>query len=203
MCWCLLGFGCAVPAPMDLSQNPALYRDTGYRSKVPADRVAFMTPVADRRGAMPVEADTGYPVQMLSDAAWAQSGPGMIDAIVRRELAASGVFAGMETTVRADGCVVQVTLERFDAGLREVATGRQSLAAVQLRIRVHGPASATGQRQVLVEQAFADEAQSEVTMRPASPRLLLGVALRSTMATMLAFLDQSNVARANVPLGNR
>jgi hypothetical protein len=194
-----LWLGCAAPPSLDLSRNEHFYRDTGYRAMAPADRTAFVAPVADRRSPA-VPASSGLPVQMLPDSGWEQPAPAMVDAIVRRELAASVVFAGLESAARPDACVVQVDLERFDAGVREAIDGRQSLAAVELRVRVLGPASASGQRPLLLEQPVGQEAQSDVVMRPPNARVLLGMTLRGVMAKVLASIDQSNAARSHVPL---
>ncbi len=186
---------------MDLSANEALYRDTGYRATLAADRGAFLTPVVDQRDEVePLEATVGAPVQLLPDGGWERGVPAMVDAILRRELADSGVVAGMRERAAPDALVVQCALRRFGAGVQEVVDGRRSLGFVEVELTVHAPAGPNGRRAVLLREPFAEEVHSGVAMRPPSPRVLAGAALRQCIARMLAAIDQGNVARAHVPL---
>ncbi|MEM7203983.1 MAG: hypothetical protein AAF628_27225 [Planctomycetota bacterium] len=177
---------------MDLSQNERLYQRTEYRVSVPAERAAFLGPVMDGRRA--AEASGRISQHVLSDASWAQLPSVMLDAIVRDELATSGVFAELRPRLTPDTCLVEVAFDRFDAAVREQPSGRQGLGGVALQVKVHG-VEVAGERPLLLERTYAEEIASEVALQPPNPRILLGLALRRAMLRMLAELDQTSVGR--------
>lgn len=194
---------CVGTPTLDLSENEQLYRPTRYRAAVAPDRGAFVLPVVDRRQAQAADAARTAPTTRLDDGAWARPPASMIDAILRRELEDSGVFAALAARAQPDACIVQVTLENFDAGIQEHTTGRRSYGAVTLALQVHGPATAGGERGIAIDERLAESLLSDVVMRPPSPRVLLGTALQRAMQRLLAAIDQGNVARSQVPLDDR
>jgi len=190
---------CALTTTMDLSENPRLYRPTGYSVAVPADLSVFLAPVVDARRSRVEEATKGHTVQYFSDERWHRQPAKMVDAVLRDELADSGVFESVQPTARADSCVMQVRLLQFDVGAETHVTGWRSFATVGLAVNVLGPVDASGARPELLSQTFEDEHHSEVDWRPPQAAPLMGLSLRQAVQHMLAKLDQSNVGRANVP----
>lgn len=69
-----------------------------------------------------------------------------------------------------------------------------------MRIEVHGPADANGNRKLMFEQAFVDRKVTEASFRTASRYVLAGVSLRAVMLRMLQTIDSKNVAREGMPM---
>lgn len=185
----------------DLAENKDLYRDVGWRSKLPGDRAVCVLPVADaRRPDLLQAADSGgFPVLYDGDGAWQRPVPVMVDDVLRRELASSGIFAGLTDAAGPNTLLLEPSLVHFTTGALESAEGGRSLGEVGLRLRVHGIAEPDGTRPILLDQVYGERQVSGLSMMPPSPYLLVGRALRVTMQRALSGLDGSNVSRSAAP----
>jgi hypothetical protein len=194
--------GCASTDKTDLAENPALYRPTGYRAKVPADRAVFVAPVVDARAARAAEDASGsFVVDYFSDAKWDRPPVDMIDAVLRTELADSGVFTELVDRPGPEACVLRVELRRFDVGGESHVTGVRSFAALGHAVQVYGPGEGNG-RALLLDEQLGDATASDIDWRPAPGAVLMGACLRRVNGAMLGLLDQRNVGRTGVPLGD-
>ncbi len=193
--------GCETNDAIDLSENPALYRYTGYQARVPADRAVFMAPVVDDREVRVEEASGSHTVSYFADGSWDRPIADMVDAVLRQEVADSGIFNGMRDRADSDACVLKVRLRRFDVGGESHVTGWRSFAAVKFSVQVYGPGASEEARPLLLEQEFADGAASEVDWRPPPGTTLMGMSLRKVNTQILGTLDQRNVGRTGVPQG--
>lgn len=190
--------GCKTTPKMDLAENEALYRPTGYRSQVPVDREVFVTPCADERA--PIEEASSKPTVFADDGRWARPPASMLDDLIRRELESGALFKEVATQPKPATLILMPSIVNWRGGITEEVTGRASFAQVGLRLVVRGPADASGERKTLFDEQFAHVQASETAMIPRSPLQLFGMATRSALAKALAALDQSNVARSMVPL---
>jgi hypothetical protein len=185
---------------LDLARNERLYRDVPYQSRAPGDRAAILAPLADARSAKGLPAsDEGFPIQYGSDEVWERPVCEMVDEVWNRQVAQSGLFAAVGVA-GAEALVVVPTLQSFTTGAIERIAGAQSFAEVALRLQVYGPQDASGQRGLLLDRVYADRKITEPGLRPVSPYLLVGGALRTAVQKALAGLDGSNVGRSSVPM---
>lgn len=201
--FCALGWlvtGCATEKGMDLADNPALYRNTGYETTLPADRSVFLLPVVDDREVATAEAAGPYTVSYFADGDWERPPAVMVDEILRREIVDSGVFSSLSQTARPEDCLLRVKLKRFEVGAESHVTGWKSFAAIVLSVEVLGPLAPNGERPRWMDRDFGGAQKSSVGWVPPPATTLTGQSLRQAITQMLAALDQSNVARANVPL---
>lgn len=185
----------------DLGDNPDLYRDLGFVSKLPGDRAVFVAPLQDqRRQEQLPEAQGGFPITYDSDERWCRQPADMVDDVLRRELAHSRVFAAVLPSPQPGALVLMPTLQEFQSGAVELDMGCRTLAEVGIRVQVFGPADAKGERQLLHDEVYAQRETSSVAMVPMSTYLLSARALRGSMQRLLSGLDGSNVGRSNLPL---
>jgi len=186
---------CNTPPRMDLRHNENLYRPTGYVAAAPADRAAFVAPVVDERTPPPDSRE--FPTTYLADRDWERPVPVMVHEILCDELRASGVFGEVLDAPRPDALVVKPILRAFEGGLQEQLYGRRSLTHLALHVQVLGP-EVDGQRKVLFERPFVEQALSSPDFRPPSPRALLGAALHATMVKLIGAVDASNIGRSAI-----
>ena len=193
---------CASPPRNDLADNDKLYRWTGYRAKLSADRRVCVLPIVDERKPPVVDATSPYPVTFVSEGHWHRAVPEMIDELVRREVEDSGVFGEVVDEPRPDVCLLRVSIVSFEGGIQEVTTGRRTFATTRLLAIVEGPEQ-DGQRPELLREELGQQMQSEVVMTPPSPLLLLGRCTRLDMHTLLSKIDQGNLGRSAVATPGR
>ena len=110
-----------------------------------------IAPVVDARSARVEEASAKYSVQLFADSRWDRPVPAMVDAVLRREIEDSGVFARVAPEAGPDMCLLRTQLLAFDVGVEEHVSMRRSFAEVRLAVRVEGPIGADGTRPVLLE----------------------------------------------------
>jgi len=189
---------CSSPQRRDLYHNDLIYRRTGYSVRLPVDRAAFIAPLRDdRSGAVPAAADARF--HPLNEAAWDRPMRLMVEDVLRDELRDSGIVDEVLVRATPEALVIQPYLQRCVCGSTEEVSGGRSIAEVELRIQVYGPADEGGQRSLLLEETYSDRQASEIQLRPPQAPLLLGLSLRRTVAQMLEDLDTRNVSRAGVP----
>jgi hypothetical protein len=194
---------CADTEVRDLAHNETMFPQVSYKAKQPADRVAFVTPLVDGRKTWVADASSdaaSYPVKLMPESVWARPLPDMIDEILRRDLASSGVFAAIEAHAEAKGLIVRPTLVTGSAGVQEKPNGRRTIAETAIRIVVLGPDEGNGKRSTLHDRVYQSHLDSKVEMQPVPAVSLYANTLRSVVQQVLAGLDQSNVARSGVPL---
>ncbi len=185
----------------DLATNPSLYQSPGYKSQLPPDRAVFVAPMLDQRRPPAIEAATGPSiVTHMPEGKWTRSLPVMIDEVLRKELGSSGVVAAVLPQARNDALVIKPTLVVGACGAQEHVAGRRSFAEIGIKIVVLGPADANGKRTPLHDHLYGHAQVSEIEMSPVPAPNLMGMTLRTTLAQLLAGIDQSNVARSGVPL---
>lgn len=184
---------CNAPPRNDLRLNPSYYQPTGYTVASPADRDAFVAAVVDER--TPPQDEGQLPTMFLSDEDWERPAPVMVHDILRDELRDSGVFRQVLDVASPDALLVKPILRSFDGGVQEQLYGRRTLAALGLQVEVYGPL-VDGQRKLLLTQPLFERPVSSPGFKPASPRVLLGAALRKTMARLVNAIDASNVGRS-------
>jgi hypothetical protein len=202
--WLAIAVLAACQAPRqvaDFARNDLFYRDTGFVTKAPGDRAAFVAPVVDARAPaeLPTQ-DRGFPILYGGDELWDRPVGEMLAEVLQRELHASGLFAGTAERPRPDGLVVLPTLQTFTLGVVEGVTGGRSFAEVAFRLQVFGPAAGDGERPILHDKVYADKQTSDLALKPPSPYVLLGRALQRSLGRALTGLDGSNVARSHVPV---
>lgn len=193
---------CSTPnKSLDLARNDRLYVDAAFHSRAPGDRAVFVAPIVDARepGKLPPRDAGGFPIQYGGDEAWERPVPEMVGEVLERQIAQSGMFASVDRAAAPATLVVQPRLVAFLVGAIERVEGAQALAEVGLQLSVLGPAAADGSRAVLYEHTFGARQLTDPSMKPVSPYLLIGFALRSTMQKALVGLDGSNVGRSHVP----
>lgn len=184
-----------------MATNERLYLDVAYQTRIPGDRELFVAPLVDARTAddLPVH-DRGFPISYGSDGVWERPVRDMVDEILARQLGDSGLFHNIVSKASPQSLVLAPSLEKFTTGAVEAVGGARAFAEVGLRLRVLGAVDAgTGERPVLYDETFSERQITEPSMRPVSPYLLVGVALRTTMQKTLTGLDTSNVGRSFVP----
>jgi hypothetical protein len=199
---CVLAAGCAVPnESVDLANNELLYADVPFQTKAPGDREVFVAPIVDARdpSVLPVR-DKGFPIVYGSDEFWERPVREMLADVLRRQLAASGLFARVVDRPAPGTLVLKPVLVTFTTGATEAMSGRRTFAEVGLRLSVLGPADKGGGRQTLLEQTYGSRQLSELELNPPSPYRLAGRALQQSMSRLLAGLDGSNIGRSDVPL---
>lgn len=200
---CLLTCGlwsCSSTA-LDLGENRDLYAYTGYEVEVPVDRAVFILPTEEAREPRVADASSAPTVNYFPDGRWARSPVKMIDAVLREEVAQSGTFTEVLEQPTPEACLLKVRLERFDVGGENHVTGWRSFSVLGMHLQVWGPADETGERLLLLDEPVADAQRSHVSWRPAKGAALMGLSTRVVMHRVLSLLDQSNVARSNVPIG--
>lgn len=198
----LLAVACSTPdTRLDLAHNDRLYVDAAFHARSPGDCEVFVAPVVDARdpSKLPGRDGQGFPMQYGADAIWERPVPEMVGEVLEREIAASAVFAQVAHTATATTRIVQPRLVAFLIGAVERVEGAQAFAEVGIELQVLGPAGADGARPVLWKNTFGERQITPASMRPTSPYLLAGTALRSTMQKALVGLDASNVGRSHVP----
>lgn len=186
---------CSTPPRMDLRHNPNFYVPTGYKVSSPPDRSVFVAPVADEREAPKDEGQ--LPIMYLGDRDWERPMPVMVHDILCDELRESGAFVEVLNTARPDALLIKPTLRAFEGGVEEQLYGRRSLASLALNIEVLGP-EIDGKRKVLLSQPYYERPVGTPGFKPASPRMLMGAALHSTMSKVVGTIDASNLARSGV-----
>ncbi|MCA8949273.1 MAG: hypothetical protein KDE27_07210 [Planctomycetes bacterium] len=196
-----LAAACAAPNPaLDLATNDRIYIDVPFRSRIPGDRDLFVAPLEDGRSAAELPAEEGgFPISYGSDQVWERPVREMVDEILARQLADSALFRGVAERVGDDTVVLAPTLVSFTTGALECVAGARAFAEVGLRLRVFGPVEASGKRPLLLDETVSERQITPPSLRPVSPYLLAGSALRATMQKSLATLDTSNVGRSFVP----
>ena len=188
--------GCSVPTANDLRFNNRLYRDTGYKVKVPAERAAFVKPMHNGIEVQAVPASvtvsTSYP-----ETAWDRAYTEMFYDILVDELADSGVVTEVEDRADPEHLVIASSLQTCSIGREATPSGERSYASVSLRVRVHGPVGEDGKRPLLRDKVFGDAIRSDIQLNPPAPAMLLGMVTRNMMAGLLQDLDAACVARKN------
>ena len=161
----------------------------------------FVAPVRDERdpAALP-RAEGAYPIRYISDAVWERSVVVMVHDILVDELTQSRVFEAILEQPRRDALVMVPTLVRMHGGQQEMLEGARSLVETAIRVQIHGPADASGDRTLILDETFSDYQGSAISFRPPNLLTLTGVSLRQTMGQLVSGLDESNVARTGVPL---
>lgn len=193
---------CAAPKQVaDFAANDNLCGELAFVSKLPGDRSVFVTPVVDERApaVLPTGQD-GYPILYDADGRWQRSPTEMMDELLRRELAASRIFAKEAASAKEADVVLVPSLVTFATGAMELDSGARALADVAVRVKAFGPVGQDGQRALLLDQVYADRATTEAALAPPSRFPLAGQVVRSSMLRMLQALDGSNVGRDGVPV---
>ena len=193
--------GCGAPEVNDLARNEKLFPPTRFTAKLPADLAAFVTPLVDARKAWVADASSsGYPATAMPEGIWARPMPEMVDEVLRRELGTCGVVKSVLQRAEAGALIVKPSLVTGAAAVQELPQGRRTIAEAGIRIVVLGRDDGNGKRATLHDQVYTQRLVSDVEMRPAPALGLLSRAMRTSLTTALAGLDQSNVARSGVPL---
>lgn len=199
---CLVVPACFAPnTVVDLASNKRLYRDVPFSTRLPGDRVVFVAPLADVRSVedLPLH-DRGFPISYGGDDVWDRPIREMIDEVLSRQLADSGLFAGVSDKATPQSLILMASLESFTTGAVERVGGQQSFAEVVLRLRVLGPEDRNGIRATLHDQSYGDRKMTDPSFKPISPYMLVGSTLHTAMQKALTGLDGSNVGRSHVPL---
>lgn len=192
---------CAAPdTQLDIATNDRIYVDVPFSTRVPGDRELFVAPLADVRtfDDLP-EHEGGFPINYGSDQVWERPVRDMIDEVLTRQVAESRLFAAVVERASADSLVLSPRLVQFTTGAVESVSGARAFAEVGLHLQVFGPVDAAGKRPVLLDETFTERQITPPSMRPPSPYLLAGSALRATIQKTLTGLDGSNVGRTHVP----
>lgn len=195
--------GCKSTPVADLALNPELYAYTDYVCKAPGDRTVFVAPVTDARTDVSVADEVnvgGFPVSYDVDGRWHRPVVEMVDEILRHEIEESEIFDEVVASPAKAQILVVPTLVSFRTGAVEEMSGGRAVAEVSMRIEVHGPADANGNRKLMFEQAFVDRKVTEASFRTASRYVLAGVSLRAVVLRMLQTIDSKNVAREGMPM---
>ncbi|MFO1051787.1 MAG: hypothetical protein U1F36_06200 [Planctomycetota bacterium] len=198
----LLSSCASKPEVLDLAHNERLYQPPRYHARLPADRPALLLPVDDQRHKQPADASAPHwPRRPMPEELWARPIPEMVDDLLRRSLADSGVVAQLDTRVppAAEVIVVQPVLLDARGYLEEQAAGRCTLSSFTLKLVVSSPAAADGTRATIFEQTYEQSAGSQVTRSPTPIPELLGRCVRDAIARVLADLDRNNVGRSGLP----
>ncbi len=201
LCWLVLS-ACGSAPRADLAQNRDLYQPTGYVTKLPGDRTAFVGTVQDSRAAagMAREASVGgYPAVYDGDDRWEAPVAVMVDAILREELAESGLFAAMRSLPKDADLILEPSLVAFRTAAVEELTAGRALAEVGLRLRVHGPAAEGGERPVLFDETLVERKLTDPAFRTTSRHVLAGACLRAVMLRALQTIDGNNLSRDGMP----
>ena len=192
--------GCQTSNALDLGRNTELYSSPGYRSKLPGDRAVFVAPLRDERNANPPVEEGPYPIRYMSERVWDRPLVEMVNDILLEELDQSRVFREILSRPTSESLVLMPSLVQMSGGQQEMVEGARSLVVIAIRVQIHGPANADGDRALLLDQIYSDRQGSPISFRPPTIVTLTGVSLRYTMASLVSGLDQSNVASTGVPL---
>ena len=184
----------------DLATNPEIYTDVAFTTPVPGDRTAFLAPLAEARRADVLPAGLGgFPIVYDDESRWERPLPAMLDEVLRRQLAASHLFASFADAPANAQLVIAPSLVTFLTGAMELASGARSLCELGLRVQVYGPQETDGRRPLLHDQIYGERQLSEPAMRTPSRVLLAGRVLHATVQKLLQGLDGSNVGRTGMP----
>lgn len=197
----LVPLSCKSPeGPPDLRTDQSLYRSPGYRSKQTGDLAIYIAPLKDARARTLPAVEGMFPIRYMGERVWARGVREMIGEILRDELKDSAVFA--DVLPRADDAhlVVIPSLTAAHAGKMESIEGPLTLASCGLRLEIHGPVDAQGQRQVLIDHTWLRTLRSGDSIRPPKGTTALGACLGRTISALLEDLDTSNVSRLGVPV---
>jgi len=198
--WLLVAACSTGPGLADLANNPDLYLDVGFVTKLTGDRSVFVAPVLDERQSAGLpESLSGFPIIYDTDARWDRAVAMMVDDLLRRELAGSGLFASIQTRAANADVVVQPTLQTFLTAQMEMMSGGRAIAETGLRIRVWGPAT-DGRRQLVHDSVYRDRQMTGVERRTVARHLLAGRSMRATMMRVMHGFDGANLGRSGMPV---
>jgi hypothetical protein len=190
---------CTTAQIADLAKNRDLYPGSSFVSKSPGDRTAFIAPLVDERHEDVLPASQGgFPISYDNDERWNRQPRDMVEDVLMREVAASHVFAGVQTRASDGDLVIKPTLVTFHSGMMETETGGRTLADVAIRVVVLAAAAADGTRATVLDQVYSDRQLSAVAMKPTSGYVLSSRALHLAMQRLLTGIDGSNIARSNL-----
>lgn len=202
LCLPVLWFGgcTSVPQEVDLAHNPKICADVPFTTRAPGDRTVFVAPVVDNRhGARPAH-DRGFPIYYGPDSAWDRPLTDMVGELLVRELGESQLFAQVSPVATPEAVVLQPELVAFTMGSMENIHGARTFAEVALKLRVFGPADATGARPLWFERTWGDRQVTEPLIKPANMFLIAGNSTARSLAKVMSGLDSTNVGRSGMPL---
>ena len=192
----------STPVP-DLAKNSELYAFSEFVTKLPGDRKVFVATLEDARETVTPAAPAGdvkFPILYDTDERWLRPVSEMVDEILRREIEDSEIFDEVCESPKDAQIVITPSLVAFRTGALEEISGGRGIAEVAIRFRVHGPADASGERTLALDQTVVDRKVTEASFRTASRYVLAGVSLRACVVRMLQVLDSKNIGRDGMPL---
>ncbi len=192
----------STPVP-DLAKNSELYAFSEFVTKLPGDRKVFVATLEDARETVTPAAPAGdvkFPILYDTDERWLRPVSEMVDEILRREIEDSEIFDEVCESPKDAQIVITPSLVAFRTGALEEISGGRGIAEVAIRFRVHGPADASGERTLALDQTVVDRKVTEASFRTASRYVLAGVSLRACVVRMLQVLDCKNIGRDGMPL---
>ncbi len=196
----VLAAGCTTHQAVDLARNPTICADLPFATRAPGDRWVFVAPLVDARNAERPSREGALPISYAPDEAWDRTPVEMLGELLERELAESGLFAGVTATASPEVVLLQPRLVAFQMGSIENIHGSRTFADVGIELQVFGPADAAGQRPLWFERVFAERQVTEPALKPINMFLLAGGTTARNLGKVMNALDGSNVGRSGVPI---
>ena len=187
----LIAGGCSTPQhERDLAKNRVLYRSPGFQAPSKKHYHAYLAPLQDLRTAPP-QPQGAVVAEFMREGYWQRSVRAMVEEILRTELQKSHIYAGLAATPADTNLIIEPSLValygawEYRAG-GTASYGSRSYAVTALKIKVYGPADASGKRRVWMDKEFREFVGSDFMLAtPPNIPQLTGVALSRTMARVL------------------
>ncbi|MCB9868665.1 MAG: hypothetical protein H6837_02355 [Planctomycetes bacterium] len=199
--YCVLGVGCASPSRLDLARNTLIYRTAGYVAPRQCPAPVFVQPLRDAREKVPTFRDASFDRTVYADNIWERPVPVMVEELLVDEIERSRIFARRSTAGAPvdQEFVVEPSLLALHRYREAAATGlevgrRRTVAYTAIRLVVKGPVDGKGQRHVLLDRLFHNEARTPLSLARAEHGIALtGQTLQVILAEMLPKLYETTI----------
>jgi hypothetical protein len=190
---CALAGACETASVRDMTVNPALYKDLGYKATHVQSRSYHLGDLADGRQQLPTHSKGIFPRAYTDDRHWARPVLEMLGTLIDRELAASGIFKGGEVAEADADWVIKPELIEFHGAIEEKVAGRTVLGQTKLHYQVLGPRDASGERPVLREHEIGVPIDAHGFAMVPDPYAMAAASFRRTLALWLADLERGGM----------